>query len=101
MPSAYAGAVGKLTILSPIAAPRIDERELTKRPGDLRGLTIGLLDNQKANAGKLLAGVSRRLASRYPDLKLVTEYKVATSPCPEEVMGRLQRCDAVVLAISD
>lgn len=64
-------------------------------------MRIALLDNQKANAGLLLDGVGDALVDRFDDVELVKEFKIATSPSPESVMGRLQECDAVVLAIAD
>ncbi len=62
---------------------------------------IGLLDNQKANAGMLLDEVGRQLAARHPGVTLVTERKIATSASPPQVMERMRTYDAVVLAIAD
>lgn len=89
-----------LKVLSPEAITRVDDRPLADRSGALTG-TVALLDNQKANAGHLLEAVGRHLAARHPALRLTTEHKIATSPSPPDVMGRLQTCDAVVLAIAD
>ena len=93
--------MGTQTILSPVSMPRITDRSIADRPGSLDGLRVALLDNQKANAGSLLEGVGEELESRYQNIELVREFKIATSPSPEAVMGRLQECDAVVLAIAD
>ena len=90
-----------MQFFSPVAPPRIDERPLAARPDGFGGRTVALLDNQKANAGRLLAEVGAELARRHPDLEVVTERKIATSPSPDEVMGRLRTVDAVVLAIAD
>lgn len=90
-----------LQILSPVAEPRVTERPLAPRPDTLAGKRVALLDNQKANAGRLLVAVGHHLTSSHPGLVLTTERKIATSPSPEEVMGRLRTCDAVVLAIAD
>lgn len=90
-----------LQILSPEAPSRVVERPLAARLDSLAGRRVGLLDNQKANAGRLLAAVGRHLTAGHPGLVLVTERKVATSPSPAEVMARLRICDAVVLAIAD
>ena len=93
--------MGSLEILSPVAPTRSMERPLAPRLGQLEGARVGLLDNQKANAGLLLEGVGRELAARHPDLALTVEQKIATSASPAEVMDRLRTCDAVVLAIAD
>lgn len=93
--------MAKLEIVSPVAPSRIDERPLADRHVGLDGRRVALLDNQKANAGRLLAAVGEELVRRHPDVELVTERKIATSASPDEVMGRLQKCDAVVLAIAD
>lgn len=93
--------MGTQTILSPVSMPRITDRAIAERPSSLDGLRVALLDNQKANAGSLLDGVGAELESRHADIELVREYKIATSPSPDAVMGRLQECDAVVLAIAD
>lgn len=88
-------------VLNPVASPRVHDRPLADRPASLAGLRIGLLDNQKANAGRLLDGVGAALVERWPDVTIVRERKIATSPSPEAVMGRLEECDAVILAIAD
>lgn len=90
-----------LHVLSPVAPTRTDVRPLAPRLDTLAGRRVALLDNQKANAGALLASVGDRLAARIPSLQLTTERKVATSPSPDGVMARLRTVDAVVLAIAD
>ncbi|MCP3988054.1 MAG: hypothetical protein GY724_03200 [Actinomycetia bacterium] len=93
--------MASLQILSPVAPTRVEERPLAPRLDNIDGARIALLDNQKANAGSLLAAVGQDLVARYPDLTLTTEHKIATSASPAEVMDRLRSCDAVVLAIAD
>ena len=93
--------MGTQQILSPVSAPRVTDRPIAARPTTLDGLRIGLLDNQKANAGRLLDGVGAALEERFDGVELVRELKIATSPSPEAVMNRLEDCDAVVLAIAD
>ncbi|MEL7156846.1 MAG: hypothetical protein AAFN30_09635 [Actinomycetota bacterium] len=90
-----------LRILSPVAETRTVERPLADRPSALARRRIALLDNQKANAGLLLEEVGRHLAGANPDMVIERERKIATSPSPDEVLGRLQTVDAVVLAIAD
>ena len=87
--------------MSPVSPPRVTNRAIAARPATLDGLRIGLLDNQKANAGALLDGVGAAVLERFDNVELVREFKIATSASPEAVMGRLQSCDAVILAIAD
>ena len=90
-----------MEILSPVASTRVVERPLASRLATLDGKRLALLDNQKANAGRLLDGVGRELTRGHRDLTVETERKIATSASPAEVMDRLRTCDAVVLAIAD
>lgn len=93
--------MASLEFLSPVAPARVVERPLADRPATLDEAHVALLDNQKANAGHLLAAVGRELARRHPAMTISTERKIATSASPAEVMDRLRTCDAVVLAIAD
>lgn len=93
--------MASLQFLSPEAPTRVDERPLADRLPHLDGINLGLLDNQKANAGPLLDEVGRLLAERHSDMTLSVERKIATSASPPEVMSRLRTYDAVVLAIAD
>ena len=93
--------MASLQFYAPAAPSRVAEQPLAERPTGLDGLTVALLDNQKANAGRLLAEVGAELGRRHPGMAVVTERKIATSPSPAEVMDRLRTVDAVVLAIAD
>ena len=93
--------MGTQRILSPVSEPRVVDQPIAARPATLDGMRIALLDNQKANAGRLLAGVGDELVRRFEGVELVQEYKIATSPSPDAVMDRLHECDAVILAIAD
>ena len=93
--------MASLQFYAPAAPSRTAEQPLAARAPELNGKTVALLDNQKANAGRLLAQVGIELARRAPDVEVVTEKKIATSPSPPEVMDRLRTVDAVVLAIAD
>jgi hypothetical protein len=93
--------MGDIEILVPVAPFRVVNRPLANRPSSLRSLRLGVLDNGKANAGLLLDIVTGALADKVSDLQLVREHKGASEGAPMEVMGRLQRCDAVLLAIAD
>lgn len=93
--------MASLSILNPVAPSRVDDRPLAARPSDLAGKRVALLDNQKANAGRLLETVGAELVRRHPGMEITVEHKIATSPSPADVMERAQSCDAVILAIAD
>jgi hypothetical protein len=93
--------VGDLEILVPVAVPRVREQPLAPRLDGLSGRRVAMLANRKANAGLLLDGVADQLGRLAGPLAVVREEKAATVAAPGAVMGRLQRCDAVVLAIAD
>jgi hypothetical protein len=52
-----------MNVWSPLAARSIETRALARRPGSLRGLRIGVLDNSKPNADVLLHRVAALLAA--------------------------------------
>jgi hypothetical protein len=93
--------VGEIEILVPVAATRVHERSLAPRVDNLAGRRVGLLSNRKANAGLLLDVLAEELTRLVGAVELMSEAKGAASAAPAEVMGRLVRCDAVVLAIAD
>jgi hypothetical protein len=69
----------------------------------LDGLRVGVLSNLKSNATELLDFVSEELRERVATIEVVREVKPQgpTVAAAEDVMGRLQQCEAVILAIAD
>ena len=93
--------MSELSFLSPVPPSVVAEHPLSGRIPALDGARIGLLDNRKANALGLLESVGRELVARHRGVELVLEHKLASAGAPEDVLGRLRTCDAVVLAIAD
>ena len=93
--------MGLIEVLNPTAESRTQEVPLARRSGDLRGKTIGFLNNRKANAGLLLEHVERILRARFGDFSVVKGEKNAAMAAPAKVMNRLLLCDAAVVAIGD
>ena len=91
----------EIEVVVPVSPLHIEERPLAPRVDRLSGRRLGLLDNQKANAGLLLDHVAHELQRRAGPFEAVRELKAAPEPATPAVMGRLHRCDAVVLAIAD
>jgi hypothetical protein len=90
-------------VLSPVSAPSVEVLPLAPRPGSLDGLRVGVLSNLKSNATELLDFVSDELRARVATIEVVRELKPRgpTVAATEDVMGRLQQCEAVILAIAD
>jgi len=79
---------------------------LAPGPRVLTGLRVGVLDNGKPNAGRLLARVGAQLAARTgATLTLVTEKGPganAATPCTEAVLEQLRaECDVVLTGSAD
>ncbi|HJY82819.1 MAG TPA: hypothetical protein VKK81_17260 [Candidatus Binatia bacterium] len=93
--------MGLIEVLNPTAEARAPELPLARRLTDLRGKTIGFLNNRKANAGLLLAQIEELLHARFGEFTVVKGDKNASLGVPETVMNRLSVCDAVITAIGD
>jgi hypothetical protein len=85
----------------------LDERAvdttLAPRPGSLRGLTVGLLENTKPNAALLLSSVGRELQREHA-VQAVLMYTKSYFGTPVEqslIQRILHNCDFVVAGIGD
>jgi hypothetical protein len=93
--------MGFIEVLNPVAEARAQDLPLARREANLRGKTIGFLNNRKANAGLLLEKVEELLRARCGDFSVIKGEKNASMAAPEAVMTKLSLCDAVVVAIGD
>ncbi|HEY2601552.1 MAG TPA: UGSC family (seleno)protein [Thermoleophilaceae bacterium] len=77
--------------------------ELARRSGDLRGATVGLLENGKQNARLFLEEVGSVLEERYGISAVTMRRKeVFTAPVPAETVEEMKaECDVVVTGIGD
>lgn len=75
---------------------------LADRPGDLRGLRLGLMENSKPNAAALLEEVAAFLRDELQPVA-VHRYSVpGTLPAPDAVLDQIAaECDLVIEAIGD
>lgn len=76
---------------------------LSPRPVSLAGLTLGLLDNTKPNATRLLTEIGELLQARYGvgETKLYTKDYFGT-PAKDELLAEIVRdVDVVVTAVGD
>jgi hypothetical protein len=93
--------MGLIEVLNPTAEARAPELPMARRPADLRGKTVGFLNNRKANAGLLLEQVEELLHARFGEFTVIKGSKNASMGVPEAVMNRLSACDVVVTAVGD
>lgn len=76
---------------------------LAERPGSLRGLTVGLLDNAKQNARELLDSLAALLKEQYEVGETIVYRKENnTAPvAPELLRSMKEQCDVVITAVGD
>jgi len=90
-----------IEIVSPVGIPRRQQSKLAPRRYDsLRGLRIGLLDNNKPNADKFLEFVGVMLRERDADIELVPKRKVTRMEA-DGLAELASRCDVVINAFAD
>ena len=80
-----------------------EEAALAPRPADLRGVTVGLLENRKHNAGLFLQELGRLLVERHGAKGVLHRGKASiVMPASDEIMDELAReCGAVVAGVGD
>lgn len=73
------------------------------RRHDLRGVTVGLLENRKHNAGLFLQEVGRLLVERHGAAAVLMRGKASiVMPAADEIMDELARdCQVVVAGVGD
>jgi hypothetical protein len=90
-------------LYSPFGSFASTEASLAPRTGDLQGARLGLLDNTKPNANRLLDAVGALVEEKLSPREIVRRVKPTFSlPGPDSLLDELARsCDAVVIAIGD
>ena len=92
----------EIVTLDPTYEQRARAEKVATALPSLKGISIGLLDNNKKNVGHFLRYVGDELKERYGVGELVHRRKANMSaPAPEEVVRDLAQCEAVVVAIGD
>jgi hypothetical protein len=92
-----------ITVLSPVAALRAATLTVPPLPRDLRGLTVGFLDNTKSNFDRLVTEMGQLLTERL-GVKAVVHRKKANASTPaahEIVEGMAKDCDLVFAGSAD
>jgi hypothetical protein len=92
-----------ITVLSPVGVPRTASTAIPPLPADLRGLTVGFLDNTKHNFDRLVVGIGELLKARHGVARVVHLRKAnaATGAAPEIVEALAKECDLVFAGSAD
>ena len=93
----------RIPVMDPRGATPSTSVPMAARLSGLDGMTIGLVDNTKINAGKLLDRLSSLLDAEAHPARIVRFSKPdATRPAPPVLVKQIaEECDAAVLAIGD
>ena len=92
-----------ITVLSPVPAARTAAVAVPPLPADLRGLTVGFLDNTKHNFDRLAEGLGRLLTERLGVARVVRLRKAnaSTGAAPELLAALGKECDVVFAGSAD
>ncbi|MFH1485277.1 MAG: hypothetical protein ABIH46_04330 [Chloroflexota bacterium] len=85
-------------LLNPIGEVEFVDMGLALRVNDLKGKTIGFLDNSKWNAQPLLARTEELIRAKY-EIKGVFHTRKLRASGSSQDMDELAKCDAVVAGI--
>jgi hypothetical protein len=93
----------KLVLISPVNEATVAESALAPRLSSLRGKRMGLLDNSKSKAGKMLDTVAAILNAQYSFSNIVRHRKPSASKpaAPEAITELATSCDLVVVGVGD
>ncbi len=86
-----------ITVYDPTAAPKSSGAKLAPRQMDLRGKTVGVLDNGKANAGMLMGAVADLLKQQYGVANIIVRKKPVAGPASPQAIADFKREAAAVL----
>jgi hypothetical protein len=91
------------TVLNPAAEGKVASQKLASRPNDLKGATVGLIDNHKRNADVYLEELAELLKKNFGVAKVINYKKASQSiPSPKEVLDDLaSQCQAIIHAVAD
>jgi hypothetical protein len=95
--------MGTIRVLSPVAETRTATVAVPPLPRDLRGLTVGFLDNTKSNFDRLTREMGELLQARFGVKAVVHRKKAnaATPASPELVAAMVKDCDLVFAGSAD
>ena len=90
-----------ITVLSPVGINRVEARPIAARVASLEGIRLGLLNNNKPNAARLLEGIARLVGQRHRLAGTVPKHKPHASVGAERLDAYVTEVQAAVVAIGD
>jgi hypothetical protein len=95
--------IPKLVLISPVNEAMPAESTLAPRLSSLLGKRVGLLDNSKSKADRLLDAVATILQAQYGFTDIVRRRKPSASkPADPQVVDELAKtCDLVIVGVGD
>jgi len=95
--------MGKIRVLSPVGVAVADAFTVPALPREWKGLTIGFLDNTKANFDRLTMEMGELLRSAHGVAKVVHRRKAnaSTPAAPEIIVELAKECDVVFAGSAD
>jgi hypothetical protein len=95
--------IPKLVLISPVNEAITAESTLAPRLSSLAGARVGLLDNSKSKADRLLDTVATILHAQYGFTDIVRRRKPSASkPADPKVVDELAKiCDLVIVGVGD
>ena len=95
--------VRKLVLVSPVNEPEMVESTYAPRVAELRGKRVGLLDNSKSNANKMLDALAAILDRQYGFARIMRYRKPSASkPVAPDVIEEIGKtCDVVIVGVGD
>jgi hypothetical protein len=96
-------SVPKLVLISPVNDATVAESALAPRLSGMRGKRVGLLDNSKSKADRILETVAAILNTRYDFTNIVHHRKPSASKpaSPEIIKALANTCDLVIVGVGD
>lgn len=93
----------RIRVLSPVGADPFEALTVPALPPGLGGLTVGFLDNTKANFDRLAGDIGRLLRERHGVKDVVHRRKAnASTPAPAELVAEIAKaCDVVFAGSAD
>jgi hypothetical protein len=93
----------KVVLISPVNEATVAESAMAPRLSGLQGKRVGLLDNSKSKAGKMLDVVAAILSAWYGFTDIVRHRKPSASKpaAPEAIDELAATCDLVIVGVGD
>jgi len=93
----------RIRVLSPVGVDPLETLTVPALPLGLSGLTVGFLDNTKANFDRLAGDIGRLLREQHGVKDVVHRRKPnASTPAPPELIAEIAKtCDVVFAGSAD